>query len=427
MKRTGGMLVLLAALGGCMSPDGGGQDMQGAGHFGPVNGPGGYGTGGGLFGHTPSAGEMAANATISQAQATAAGYNGPPGGPSGVVQAGGFAPPGAPSGLMQAGGMMPPGMMPPPLPPPPGGGPVVQAGGMVPNAVAAVGAINGGGPGCGPVQRSEVRFVGPSGMKVYWFGRTADGRPGFNSTPLEAPGRYNFAQGAIYRLKLSDLPNRPGVDLYPTLEVVPSTYKTDAFLAHSAVPIAFTDEDFDAVASGNYLVKVVYLPHREYADVAITGPDEIVSTRLAPGEDPIAEACRRGSILLIIRLGNIDLEAPNTPAMDAPVPFAGGGPAHPGMMPPGMMPPGMMPPGMMPPGMAQGMMAPGMVPPPGMMPPGMAGPGPRGPVPGVPVKMVPPQPPVPGTGPVTQAPGNGPVQPATYTPPTPAQLAGQSH
>ncbi len=34
--------------------------------------------------------------------------------------------------------------------------------------------------------------------------------------------------------------------------------------------------------------------------------------------DPINEAQRRGSILLVIRMGNIDLEAPNTPAMEAP-------------------------------------------------------------------------------------------------------------
>ena len=45
----------------------------------------------------------------------------------------------------------------------------------------------------------------------------------------------------------------------------------------------------------------------------------MVSSRLEPGVDPLAEAHRRGNILLVVRLGNIDLEAPNTPAMDAPV------------------------------------------------------------------------------------------------------------
>src|SRR5204863_5376835 len=138
---------------------------------------------------------------------------------------------------------------------------------------------------------------------------------------LEVPGRYNFVQAGIYRLKLSDIPNRPGLELYPTLEVVPSNAKTDPFLAHSAVPVVFTEEDFDQVAAGNFLVKVIYLPDPQYQDLAATGPDEVVSSRLEPGADPIAEAHRRGSILLIIRIGNIDLEAPNTPPMDAPSPY----------------------------------------------------------------------------------------------------------
>ena len=38
------------------------------------------------------------------------------------------------------------------------------------------------------------------------------------------------------------------------------------------------------------------------------------------------EAQKRGTILLIVRMGNIDLQAPNTPAMDAPNPFMMQGP-----------------------------------------------------------------------------------------------------
>src|SRR5207253_355258 len=135
------------------------------------------------------------------------------------------------------------------------------------------------------------------------------------STQREVPGRYNFVQGAIYRLKLSEIPNRPGLELYPTLEVIPSNHKTDPFLAHSSVPITFTDEDFNQVADGNYVVKVIYLPDPRFQEAA--GPTgELVSTLLDPGVDPITEAHSRGNILLIIRLGNIDLEAPDTPAMD---------------------------------------------------------------------------------------------------------------
>ena len=205
----------------------------------------------------------------------------------------------------------------------------------MPGAVNAMGALTGGGAPSAPmpVQRTEVRFIEPAGMKISWFAPGADGRPGFNSQYLESPGRYNFLQAAIYRLKLSEVPNRPGVELYPTLEVVPSTGKTNTFLAHSSVPVSFTEEDFQQVAAGNFVVKVVYLPDPQFQDLATAGGlDEVVSSRLEPGVDPIAEAQRRGSILLIVRLGNIDLEAPNTPAMDAP---PGGGMRMP--VPPQMM------------------------------------------------------------------------------------------
>ncbi len=185
-------------------------------------------------------------------------------------------------------------------------------------AVAATGALVGGGnpyanAGTG---RTSIRFAGPTGMKVAWF--NGQGMNGFSPTMVEAPGRYNFPWGAVYRLKLSDFPNRAGVELYPTLEVIPANSKTAIFLAHSAVPLNITEEDLEQVAAGNFVVKVIYLPDPAYQDLAAAGPDEIVSSRLEPGVDPVAEATRRGSVLAILRLGNIDLEAPNSPRLDAP-------------------------------------------------------------------------------------------------------------
>jgi hypothetical protein len=237
------------------------------------------------------------------------GMGGPLGPMNGIQPVGAWASPGAGSGIMLAGGQCGAGNC---------------SAGMAagpPGAVAAVGALTGGAGNRFPSQRTSVRFLSPAGMKVSWYTPSADGRAGFNTVQVETPGRYNFVQAAIYRLKLSNIANRPGLELYPTLEVLPTTCKTESFLAHSAVPITFTDEDFEQVAAGNFLVKVIYLPDPQFQDVATTAPDEVVSSRLEPGADPIAEAKRRGSILVIVRLGNIDLEAPNTPSMDAPNPY----------------------------------------------------------------------------------------------------------
>ena len=175
--------------------------------------------------------------------------------------------------------------------------------------------VDGPGPGvlsydmmpAHPGRSSQVAFVGPDGTSVAWD----VGMPGmFDSAPMICPGRANFPQGAIYRMKLTSIPGRPGVELYPTMEVGPAMPRTEAFLAHNAIPVQFTEEDFDQVLSGNFVTKVIYLPDPEYQELALAGVETLVSTRLDPGVDPIVEADRRGAILAVVRLGNKDLEVP---------------------------------------------------------------------------------------------------------------------
>ncbi|HVX15297.1 MAG TPA: hypothetical protein VHC22_29175 [Pirellulales bacterium] len=174
--------------------------------------------------------------------------------------------------------------------------------------------VDGPGPGVmmlgdpGPpvvAAASQVVFAGPEGMIITW---DVSAPGAFDSEPLVAPGRYNFPQGAIYRLKLTNIPGREGVELYPTIEIAPSLPRTDAYLAHNAVPAAFTEEDFDQVLSGNFVTKVIYLPDPDFQELALAGVETLVSTRLDPGLDPIIEADRRGAILAIIRVGNKDLQ-----------------------------------------------------------------------------------------------------------------------
>lgn len=170
--------------------------------------------------------------------------------------------------------------------------------------------MGGGGGGMGGMggvgmATSQVAFLGDDGVQVSW---DVSGSGMFDSTPLVIPGRQDFYQGAIYRLKLTNIPGRANVQLYPTLEIAPVTPRTDAYLAHSPIPVQFTDEDFDQVTSGNFVTKVIYLPDPEFQELALAGVETLVSTRLDPGVDPIAEADRRGSILAIVRMGNKDLE-----------------------------------------------------------------------------------------------------------------------
>jgi len=182
--------------------------------------------------------------------------------------------------------------------------------------------VDGPGPGVMPMmappparsfqtESTQVRFVGPDGMHIGWHAG-----PGYAENQLFAPSRYNFGQGATFRLKLTNVPGREGLVLYPTLQMYPAHPTTDAYLSHNSVPLELTDEDLDQVESNNFVTKVIYLPDPRYQELAIAGVETLVSTKLDPGVDPVSEAERRGTIMLVLRVGNMDLEMP-TGAADA--------------------------------------------------------------------------------------------------------------
>lgn len=333
MKRTTATILMLAGLGGCATPDGqpkakpfglasGGREVPGV--MGPTGEPVHV-----AAGQMPTDGKSGvvradhktAKGNTDSGIRTTAGFARIDGGASGVSMPG-LAAASCADGSCGAGmpGPSPYGPMQSGLGTAMGRGGILPTPGMGPaGAVAAVGAIGATGGMYGPMymnQRTSIRFVDPAGMKIAWQG---PGGTFLDANPLVAPARYNFPQGNIYRLRLSDIPNRPTANYYPTLEVYPATPNTITFLSHNTVPIAFTNEDFDQVRSGNMVIKVIYLPFPQYQDLAaLAGAEELVSTRLEPGVNPVEEANRRGTILAVIRIGNIDLQDPNTPAMDAP-------------------------------------------------------------------------------------------------------------
>jgi hypothetical protein len=124
--------------------------------------------------------------------------------------------------------------------------------------------------------------------------------------------------------------------LYPTLQIYPAHPSTDAYLSHNSIPLEWTDEDLDQIESNNFVTKVLYLPEARYQDLAIAGVETIVSTKLDPGVDPVHEADRRGTIMAVLRVGNMDFET----ASAGPLGVLGAPVGPGGMMIPGGMIPG---------------------------------------------------------------------------------------
>ncbi len=82
-------------------------------------------------------------------------------------------------------------------------------------------------------------------------------------------------------------------------------------MSTSAISLHLTDDDFDRVAKGEMITKVVYLPSRE-SRAASGGPHPGQAGALAsydlPRHDAVQEAKRRGAILAVLRMGDVDLE-----------------------------------------------------------------------------------------------------------------------
>jgi hypothetical protein len=182
------------------------------------------------------------------------------------------------------------------------GGPGPGVDGPGPGVMNCFGLSSANGFG---LRTTQIKFIDPEGMSVGW--QIAGG---FADNQLAVPGRFSFHQAAAYRLKLSNIPGREGLTLYPTLQVYPAHPQTAAYLDHSCVPLQITDEDLDQIQANNFETKVIYLPSPLHQELAIAGVETLVSTRLDPGLDPVAEADRRGTILAVFRCGNMDMESP---------------------------------------------------------------------------------------------------------------------
>jgi len=142
----------------------------------------------------------------------------------------------------------------------------------------------------------QVLFSKPQGMQITWQN---------GKRVVVAPGRLNLNTG-LHRLMISNIEDHEGLELYPTLEIAPIKHSTRSYFDHNCISVQFTEADFDQVESGNLITKVLFLPDPEFQELALAGVESLVSTRLAPGVNPVLEADRRGTILAIIRMGNID-------------------------------------------------------------------------------------------------------------------------
>ena len=119
----------------------------------------------------------------------------------------------------------------------------------------------------------------------------------------KAPLRIGMLIGRVYRLRVMNIPVAPGVEVFPTIELIDRLY-TPANQQHRfAIPIEISLEDLRLAMRGKFVTRVIYLedplsalPVREDA----AGGSWFEA---APGRDPLAIADMLGRPVAILRLG----------------------------------------------------------------------------------------------------------------------------
>ncbi|MEO2033474.1 MAG: hypothetical protein ABGZ35_15460 [Planctomycetaceae bacterium] len=158
-----------------------------------------------------------------------------------------------------------------------------------------------------PASLTQVKFSGQPGMIIGWKVPN-----GWADDQLYSGSRFDFPQHAVYQLKFSGFAaaGYEELQLYPTLEIRGTDPRTREYLEHSVVPVEVTEEDLENVLHNNMVTKVIYLPDPENQSRAIAGVETLISTKLAPGIDPVQQAERMGTIMVVLRFGNKNLEMP---------------------------------------------------------------------------------------------------------------------
>ena len=183
----------------------------------------------------------------------------------------------------------------------------VRAQGPAPVLVEAPGAaVVEGAPVSGlpvlPPEIQVVRFQGPVGVRVDVLGPAPENVPNGDGQGLAT---FGLKVGVGYRLRLSNLPDRPGAELYPVIEIVGHLHRPEGLdPAKFPIRVVLTADDFtDAVDRGRLVTQVVYLEDPEQALPIALPKNEIPVITLNPAEEPLKVGAALGRVMAIVRIG----------------------------------------------------------------------------------------------------------------------------
>ena len=120
--------------------------------------------------------------------------------------------------------------------------------------------------------------------------------------------------GPVYRFRVTEISDHPGLELFPTVELVDRLYPPPGQQLRFPIPIELTREELLLAAEGRFITRVIYLEDPDLAPAISHDSEEQPWLEAQAGEDPLVVANHLGRPMAILRLGG---RVPNNDQADA--------------------------------------------------------------------------------------------------------------
>jgi hypothetical protein len=110
--------------------------------------------------------------------------------------------------------------------------------------------------------------------------------------------------GPVYRLKVTEILNYPGIEIFPTVEVIDRLYPPPEMAQRYPIPVELTQDELELAANGSFVTRVIYVEDPRQALPTAQRRDSDQPWFEAPhGEDPLVTADQFGRPVAILRIG----------------------------------------------------------------------------------------------------------------------------
>lgn len=119
---------------------------------------------------------------------------------------------------------------------------------------------------------------------------------------IQSPAQFSINAGHVYRLKLAELPELPGAEIYPSIELLDHLHPPAGMEHDFPVPVVFALDDLKLAMRGQLVTRVIYLEQPSMAQQLDPLRRELPQS-VSPAENALKEADRLGRPIAIVRIG----------------------------------------------------------------------------------------------------------------------------